>query len=773
MPRSVPLCARALPTLAAAAIALVVGGCGGATDFDAARARSHIDALAGAIGNRLVGSEPAARAREYLIDQLERAGFTVRLQRADAVDDRRGLTVPVVNIIASRTGAEEGAIALTSHYDSAPDAPGGLDDALGVAVCLEAGRVLAALPLRHSLFVIITDGEEAGLMGARAAIRDPELASRLRAFLNFDGTGAAGPALLFEAGVGRNGESALSAWGAGAPRAEGGSFSTEIYRRLPNDTDFTILRSLGIAGLNFAPVGDSYAYHTDRDTAARVRIETIHHAVINTVGIIRRLDRDGLDVTSEPTTFFDVAGRGVSYGPPVATVLAWTAALLGLVVWIPLSRAMWQPRGFAGLPLTVAWALATVAAIAGAMVGAGLALQAGRTEVHFWYASPHWFFAATIGAGLLAWLLMSAIARRVPFRFSPIRSPLAAWWLALPVWIALAVALQATAAAASYLVSLPLIVAAVSLIVARGRDIPTRISSAIVLAVAAHFWVSDTLLLLSFMVPLFGRMPIVPPVWAFAALMLAALALCGPPVAAVAAGRRPRHAAIAVFAAGVVTLAALAAGADAYSDDRPQRRMLRYVQDDVAQRAWWEQGGPEPDLAVDPSAEMGQWESAENQPPMAIRIGQVAGRFRHRVEARPLAAPPADVRARVTRLDDVVALAVSIRAKEYLWATIVLPVGIAPRESSLAGIVSGGQWRATYVAPAGSHFEVRLLIDGRDAAAVVRTAVLLNTYAVPDAAAGRRVPAWAPAENITWQPRGLYVLAVSPEPLTDVPSGRR
>ena len=59
------------------------------------------------------------------------------------------------------------AVALVSHYDSVPDGPGAGDDALGVATCLESGRVLAGLGLRHSLFVIVTDGEEVGLMGAR------------------------------------------------------------------------------------------------------------------------------------------------------------------------------------------------------------------------------------------------------------------------------------------------------------------------------------------------------------------------------------------------------------------------------------------------------------------------------------------------------------------------------------------------------------------------------------------------------------------------------
>ena len=48
------------------------------------------------------------------------------------------------------------------------------------------------------------------------------------------------------------------------------SFAIEIYERLPNDTDFSILKRHDIPGLNFAPIGDSYAYHTARDTVERL-----------------------------------------------------------------------------------------------------------------------------------------------------------------------------------------------------------------------------------------------------------------------------------------------------------------------------------------------------------------------------------------------------------------------------------------------------------------------------------------------------------------------
>ncbi len=108
--------------------------------YDAPRTRAHVEMLAGRIGKRPHGSDAAARARDYVVEELRSMGFAVRVQVAEAVAPDAGLTTRVANVIALKSGAERDAVALVSHYDSQPEAPGGLDDALGVAVSLEAAR---------------------------------------------------------------------------------------------------------------------------------------------------------------------------------------------------------------------------------------------------------------------------------------------------------------------------------------------------------------------------------------------------------------------------------------------------------------------------------------------------------------------------------------------------------------------------------------------------------------------------------------------------------
>ena len=225
--------------------------------------------LAGTIGSRPVGSAANARAREYVVDQLKQIGFEVRVQETDARRHELGRTARVSNIIGVLPGEKPEALGLVSHYDSSPDAPGATDDALGVAVSLEAARVLAAAGRpQWTLLALITDGEEAGLMGAAALVTDREVTSRLRAYINLESIGSSGTAVLFETGPG-NGW-LVAPWARRAPHPRGGSFAIEIYTRLPNDTDFSILKTRDIPGLNFAPVGDSYAYHTARDTPERL-----------------------------------------------------------------------------------------------------------------------------------------------------------------------------------------------------------------------------------------------------------------------------------------------------------------------------------------------------------------------------------------------------------------------------------------------------------------------------------------------------------------------
>ncbi|MBE3071585.1 MAG: M20/M25/M40 family metallo-hydrolase, partial [Acidobacteria bacterium] len=313
--------------------------------FSVANGRAHVRMLGGTIGIRPAGTDANRRAREYFVSALARTGFEVHVQETDAVRPELGRTVHVFNIVAVSAGRQPDAVALVSHYDSVPAGPGAADAGLGVAVCLEAGRVLAAQSDRtHSLVVALTDGEEAGLMGAAALIQDP-VWQRVGAYLNLEAVGTTGPSALFESGPGN--PWLVKAWARSAPGPFGASYAAEIYKRMPNDSDFSILKRTGIPGLNFAPIGNSYAYHTHLDTPDGLSDDTIRQTGEGVVAIVRTLEREDLSRRSTDwTLYFDINGIGaVASGSWLAGVLGGLGLVTGLAAFVRLLPAVRRRTG--------------------------------------------------------------------------------------------------------------------------------------------------------------------------------------------------------------------------------------------------------------------------------------------------------------------------------------------------------------------------------------------------------------------------------------------
>src|SRR6202012_481827 len=89
-----------------------------------------------------------------------------------------------------------------AHYDSVPASAGASDDAAGVATVLEIVRAFKArgVPDRDVL-VVLTDGEEAGLLGADAFFRQDPEAKRIGFIFNLDVRGSAGRVQMFQTGA--------------------------------------------------------------------------------------------------------------------------------------------------------------------------------------------------------------------------------------------------------------------------------------------------------------------------------------------------------------------------------------------------------------------------------------------------------------------------------------------------------------------------------------------------------------------------------------------
>jgi hypothetical protein len=733
-----------------------------ASTFSTERARTHVTTLARDIGSRPLGSEANARARDYLVSALRNAGFPdVQVKSADARRPDAGLTARVHNIVALKPGTKPEAIALVAHYDSLAGAPGATDDALGAAVAVEAGRALAARgSSQYGLMVLITDGEEAGLLGAAAAAVDRDIAYRIATYLNVDSIGSKGPSLLFESGPG-NGW-LVQAWARSAPRPRGASFAADIYRRLPNDTDFSILKRTGAPGLNFAPVDDSYAYHTSRDTAERLSDATIRQTGENVVAIVEALDRMDLSRrTMDQQVYFDIARRvAVTYGPLVSLTLTILALVTGLLGWFRVAFDSVRLAGPGRLAFAALWANLGLVACFVAMTLATAALRASREAYHPWYAHPVrlYLLLAATGGGC-AWAASRAGAL-LPERWHGVRHPALVWTITLPVWIVIAALAAVAAPMSAFLWTLPLAAAGILLLAVSPRSIPAmRIASGIVLAVVAILWADNLVLLGSFTVALLGRLPVVTPPWIFPALVVGGAIVFVPPAIAALVGQRRLVRPAAATALALLAMAAAfgwAWTAPAYTEDRPLRRSARYVQDATTGTTFWEVAGVEPGLDLTSSAPAG-WTPARDEPALSVPLGGFTFPFVFRrlaPEGEPRAQPPAEATMAVDAESGM--LTVHVRPAETgLLVSIVLPD--RPATASLPGTFRRGRWTARYagVPIDGVEFSAKLPAGGK--ADAVRVAIV--RAGLPGGTGPGGVPAWLPAERTAWDAHSIWILA--------------
>jgi hypothetical protein len=113
-------------------------------------------------GPRPAASVGSVRAAERLRGWMAAAGLE-GIEDLPAGED--GRLTNLTGVLPGRSGLE---IVLTAHYDTVAGSPGAADDAAGCAVVLAAASALGELPRRHTLRVVLYDGEETGLAGSRS-----------------------------------------------------------------------------------------------------------------------------------------------------------------------------------------------------------------------------------------------------------------------------------------------------------------------------------------------------------------------------------------------------------------------------------------------------------------------------------------------------------------------------------------------------------------------------------------------------------------------------
>jgi MFS family permease len=324
----------------------------------------------------MTGSAEHTRVRERIVRALMELGFEVDVQEKTVVMPIWQLhyAVTVRNIVARKRGtASTGGVALASHYDTEPLAPGAGDDGAAIAATLEALRALAlGPPLRNDLYVIVTDAEELSMIGARAFVAAHPWWPEIDLLLNFEARGAAGTSVMFETNAG-NGW-VVREFARADPYPVASSLFFEIYERMPQDTDFSIYKQAGITGLNFAFIERADVYHRPTDTVESLSPASLQHHGEHALALARHFGNLDLAAPrdSANVVYFRLPGLGlVSYGLDVAVYLLGVVLMAsgvvirkgivsGVLTWIGLAAGFGASVAAAALAAAVAALLVLV-----------------------------------------------------------------------------------------------------------------------------------------------------------------------------------------------------------------------------------------------------------------------------------------------------------------------------------------------------------------------------------------------------------------------------
>lgn len=474
-----------------------------ATEFSAERAFADVSLMAAK--PHPLGSPENAQVRDALVARMAELGLSPQVRPGVGVQTPkwakdRVIAGPVDNIVGVLPGRDRAApaVALMAHYDSVPASPGAADDAIGVATALEAVRAIKArgTPARD-VILVITDGEEAGLLGANHFFRRDPLATRIGLVINAEARGSTGRVNMFQTSP-RNGE-LIKLFAATAQNPSSSSLSVLIYEKMPNDTDLTETLRAGIAGLNYAIIGRQFDYHSPTSTPANLER-----------GSLQDMGTQVLAAASEAAFAAQLPGRSPTvvysnlFGNTVVAYPAWFGWVIILAVVVLLAFAVRWARHSGEFPATDI--LRGMGALAFAGIGAVAVLEFARRltgagfgfiEQRFLLAQSapwewaimmlslgflmlsagdmargrRWMAAVPLALGLAAsafgeidWIGIVAGLLAGALGFFVYNRPATrkgAWAGAIVLGLLLTIALQIAAPGAAYVIAWPLLVAAV------------------------------------------------------------------------------------------------------------------------------------------------------------------------------------------------------------------------------------------------------------------------------------------------------------------------
>jgi hypothetical protein len=311
-------------------------------EFSAERAVEYLKIIAAEPHSS--GTPAHAKVRDYILEFSKQQGLETELQELTGLQVRGTFARAgrAQNILARLKGTSSGkTILVMSHYDSQPNTPGATDDGAGVVAMMEVMKMLKReAPLKNDVLFLFTDLEEVGLFGAEAFVSQYQKLNEIGLILNFESRGNAGPSLTFE--VSKNNSWLMDQYIKATGNSFANSFGYEIYKVMPNDTDFSMFRTTGIEGFNSAFIDGFSYYHSMADNVENMDVRSLQNHGNILIKSLRHFGNLSLDTPHEAVDaiFFNpIASWLVIY--PIAwdvPFIVITIILFGLATTLGIKR---------------------------------------------------------------------------------------------------------------------------------------------------------------------------------------------------------------------------------------------------------------------------------------------------------------------------------------------------------------------------------------------------------------------------------------------------
>lgn len=428
------------------------------------------------------GSAAHAEVRDYIIAELKQLGLHPEIQQSDVAPGvSRRYTGKLENIIVRIPGTDSSKpLMLAAHYDSVQTGPGAADDGSGVAAMLEAVRALQhSESLKNDLILLITDGEELGLLGAKAFVNEHPLAREVGLVLNFEARGNKGPSFMFETSD-QNGW-IIREFLQAAPHPVAYSLIYNIYKLMPNDTDLTVFKESGMPGMNFAFGFGLNAYHTELDTAANLDPSSLQHQGDYMLSLAQHFGNLDLDqIKQQDRVYFNTLGWSMISYPK-----SWIPWFTGLAVLLFIATAwhgLYARRvNWLGLLGGLLVSLLTLVVIFLVNTWLWKWLRSGVTEERYREILTDPQISVYYLAGsLMVTLLLTVLIIRIFSRFIRLEN---IWLSVLALWLLLCVGTSIYLPGGSYVFTWPLIFSLIGLNLLFFMEEEARVWLSVVLAV--------------------------------------------------------------------------------------------------------------------------------------------------------------------------------------------------------------------------------------------------------------------------------------------------